>query len=727
MGALRWFSVAAAAASAVSALTPDQLISAPRRSEVIPNPWGDTGLFSTSQYSFDTHSSSTWWSLIDLKSGDIKTLTNDSHVSEVIWLGSDASTLLYINSTNAQIPGAVELWISDTSNFANGYKAASLPATLLGIKSVVTDSGDVRYILRGKSHPNGTVYNDKLVETLPSTARIYDSIFPRHWDTWLTPVSHAVFSGTLQSAPAEDGKAQFSGDGALTNLVNPVKGAESPFPPFGGNSDYDLSPDGKWVVFKSKAPQLPIANNTASYIYLVPHDGSAKAFAFNGPDSAATPAGIEGDSSNPVFSPNSDKVAYFQMADREYESDRRTLYVYTIGSNETIPGLARDWDRSPDTVKWVDSDNLVVTSEDLARARLFSIPLTAGNDFKPTNLTDGGSVTAHYVLPDSTILVTGSAIWTNWNVYTTSSNNSAIKTLASANEIDPELSGLSPADIDEFYYEGNWTTLHSWIIYPEGFDKTKTYPMVLYIHGGPQGAWTDSWSTRWNPKVFADQGYVVIAPNPTGSTGFGQELTDAIQNNWGGAPYDDLVKAWQYVHDNLDFVDTDHSVAAGASYGAFMITWIQGSEFGRKFKALVSHDGAFVADDMIATDELWFIEHDFNGTFWTTRDNYHNWDPSGPERVLQFSTPHLVIHSDKDYRIPVSEGIALFNVLQERGVPSRFLNFPDEDHWVLNQENSLVWHQQVLGWLNRYSGVEQSNPEAVSLEDTINPVVNINP
>ncbi|PWY68629.1 dipeptidyl peptidase V [Aspergillus heteromorphus CBS 117.55] len=727
MGALRWLSVAAAAASTVSALTPDQFISAPRRSEVVPNPSGDTGLFSTSQYSFDTHSSHTWWSLIDLKSGEISTLTNDSHVSEVIWLGSDASTVLYINNTNAQIPGAVELWISDTSSFANGYKAASLPANLLGIKSVVTDSGDVRYILRGKSYPNGTVYNDKLAATLPSSARIYDSIFPRHWDTWLTPISHAVFSGTLQNTPAEGGKAQYTGAETLKNLVNPVKGAESPFPPFGGNSDYDLSPDGKWVVFKSKAPQLPLANNTASYIYLVPHDGSAKAFAINGPDSAATPTGIEGDSSYPVFSPKSDKVAYFQMADREYESDRRTLYVYTIGSDETIPSLAKDWDRSPDSVKWVGSDNLVVTSEDLARTRLFSIPVTAGDDFKPTNFTDGGSVSAHYVLPDSTILVTGSAIWTNWNVYTASPSQSVIKTLASANEIDPELSGLGPADIDEFYYQGNWTTLHSWIIYPQGFDKTKTYPLALFIHGGPQGAWRDSWSTRWNPKVFADQGYVVIAPNPTGSTGFGDALTDAIQNNWGGAPYDDLVKAWQYVHDHLDFVDTDNGVAAGASYGAYMITWIQGSEFGRKFKALVSHDGSFIGDAMIATDELWFIEHDFNGTFWTTRDNYHNWDPSGPGRVLQFSTPQLVIHSDKDYRVPVSEGIALFNVLQERGVPSRFLNFPDEDHWVTGQENSLVWHQQVLGWLNRYSGVEKSNPDAVSLDDTVNPVVNINP
>ncbi|OJK03535.1 hypothetical protein ASPACDRAFT_21776 [Aspergillus aculeatus ATCC 16872] len=722
MGALRWFYILAAA-SAASALTPEQLISAPRRDEVIPNPSGALGLFSVSQYSFDTHSGSSWWSLIDLKSGETSTLTNDSNVSEIIWLGTDDSTILYINSTNADIPGGVELWVSDIANFQNGYKAASLPANFLGLKTAVTDSGDVRFILRGKAYGNGTAYNEKLAEKSLSSARIYDSLYIRHWNTYLTPPSHAVFSGTLSSSAGGNGTGRYASEAGLTNLVSPIKNAESPYPPFGGNSDYDLSPDGNWVAFKSKAPELPRANLTTSYIYLVPHDGSEKAVAINGPKSAVTPAGVQGDSSNPVFSPNSDKLAYFQMEDRQYESDRRTLYVYTIGANESIATLAKNWDRSPDTVAWVDSDNLVVTSEDYGRTRLFAIPADAGDDFKPKNFTDSGSVAAYHVLPDSTILVTGKAMWTSWAIYTASPDQGVIKTLASANEIDPELAGLSSADIDEFYYQGNWTEIHSWIIYPEGFDKSKTYPFVLYIHGGPQGSWADSWSTRWNPKVFADQGYVVIAPNPTGSTGFGDALTDAIANDWGGAPYDDLVKAWQHVHDKFDFIDTDHGVAAGASYGGFMVNWIQGSELGRKLKALVSHDGTFVADAKIATDELWFIEHDFNGTFWANRDNYRRFDPSAPERILQFSTPQLVVHSDKDYRLDVAEGIALFNVLQERGVPSRFLNFPDEDHWVTNQENSLVWHQQVLGWLNRYSGVEESNPHAVRLEDTVVPAV----
>lgn len=211
----------------------------------------------------------------------------------------------------------------------------------------------------------------------------------------------------------------------------------------------------------------------------------------------------------------------------------------------------------------------------------------------------------------------------------------------------------------------------------------------------------------------------------------------------GSYPYDDLVKGWEYVRDHFDFIDTDHGVAAGASYGGFMMNWIQGSPLGRKFKALVSHDGTFVADAKVSTDELWFTEHDvggwallsvadayisqFNGTFWGNRDNYRRWDPSAPERILQFATPQLIIHSDKDYRLPIAEGLSLFNILQEHGVPSRLLNFPDESHWVIKPENSLVWHQQVLGWLNRYSGIEEGNPDAVSLDDTVIPVVDYNP
>ncbi|KAJ5855500.1 uncharacterized protein N7529_009444 [Penicillium soppii] len=704
MRTFQWSAFGSLVISAV-ALTPKELIAAPRRSEAVPNPSGEVALFSTSEYSWDTHATSSWWSLLDLKTGKVTQLTNDTNVSELIWSGSSDSGLLYINGTNAEIPGGVEIWVSDTSSFTkSAYKAASLPAPLSGLKTAITKSGDINFLVYGESYANGTAYNEELAVTPLSSARIYDSIYVQESRTGAA--------------------ASYTSNGALKNLVAGVKNLESPYPPFGDSSDYDISADGKWVAFKSKAPELPRANNTASYIYLAPHDGSKKAVAINGPESPGTPKDIKGDSSSPVFSPDGRRIAYLQMEDVAYEADRRTVYVYTLQSKETIRTLAKDWDRSPSAIKWTaDGKNLVLNTEDLARSRLFLLPANADNDFKPKNFTDGGSVAAYYSLPNGEFLVSGSAIWTSRVVYTAKPGKGITGLVFSANAVDAALKDLGPSDISEFYYKGNWTDIHSWIIYPSNFDKSKKYPLLYYIHGGPQGAWADSWSTRWNYKVFADQGYVVVAPNPTGSTGFGDKLTDAIANNWGSYPYDDLVKGWEYVRDNFDFIDTDRGVAAGASYGGFMINWIQGNPLGRKFKALVSHDGTFVADAKISTEELWFMEHEFNGTFWDNRDNYRRWDPSAPEHILQFDTPQLIVHSSKDYRLPESEGLALFNVLQERGVPSRLLNFPDENHWVVNKENSLVWHQQVLGWLNHYSGSKGS----VSLDDTIIPVVDYDP
>ncbi|EKV05244.1 Dipeptidyl-peptidase 5 [Penicillium digitatum Pd1] len=680
-----------------AALTPEELIAAPRRGEAIPNPSGEVALFSTSEYSFETHVTSSWWSLLDLETGKVTQLTNDSNVSELTWLGSTDSGLLYINGTNAETPGGTEIWVSDTSDFTtSAYKAASLPARLSGLKTATTTSGDINFLVYGESWPNGTAYNEELAAKPLSSARIYDSIYVRHWDKWITTRFNAIYSGTLKKKRAGHGAtSSYTSSGSLRNLVAGVKNLESPYPPFGDSSDYDISSDGKLVAFKSKAPELPRANNTASYIFLVPHDGSRKAVAINGPDSPGTPKGIKGDSSSPVFSPDGRHLAYLQMEDISYESDRRTVYVYTIGSTDTIRTLAKNWDRSPGAIKWTaDGKNLVLNTEDSARSRLFLLPADAGKDFKPKNFTDSGAVAAYYGLPDGDYLVSGSAIYTSRTIYTAKPGKGVTGVIFSANELDPALKSLGPSDIDEFYYKGNWTDIYSWIVYPSNFNKSKSYPLLFYIHGGPQGSWADSWSTRWNYKVFADQGYVVVAPNPTGSTGFGDELTDVIANNWGSFPYDDLVKGWEYVRDNLNFIDTDRGVAAGASYGGFMINWIQGNPLGREFKALVSHDGTFVADAK------------FNGTFWDNRDNYRRWDPSAPEHIKQFATPQLIVHSDLDYRLPISEGLALFNVLQERGIPSRLLSFPDENHWVINKENSLVWHQQVLGWLNKYAGID---------------------
>lgn len=282
-------------------------------------------------------------------------------------------------------------------------------------------------------------------------------------------------------------------------------------------------------------------------------------------------------------------------------------------------------------------------------------------------------------------------------------------TFISSNSRSGSLFGLSRTQVDEIYWAGAntepETNVHAWVVKPSNFDPKKTYPLAYLIHGGPQGAWTDSWSTRWNPAVFAEQGFVVVSPNPTGSTGYGQDFVDAIQGQWGGLPYEDLVLGFDYIKEHLGYVDTDRAVALGASYGGYMMNWIQGHDLGRKFKALVTHDGVFSMTSQLASEELYFPFHEFKGPLWENPDAWSEWDPS--RFADKWETPHLIIHSDLDYRLTMNEGLSAFNVLQTRGVESQLLNFPDENHWVLKPENSLLWHEVVLDWINAHAGLEK--------------------
>ncbi|KAA8903590.1 secreted dipeptidyl peptidase [Sphaerosporella brunnea] len=697
MGLLRWLALVPAAASFAGAVfTPEKLISAPRRGDALPNPSGKLALYSTSAYSFETHSRSSWYNLLDISSGKSSILTNDSAVGEIVWV--DDKTLLYTNGTT-DVPGAIELWITTIDNFARGYKAASIPAPLENLKIAVTKSGDINFLLTGKANADGTPYNEELAGKSLSTARVYDSIYVRHWDTWLTPQKYALFSGTLTGNKAK------GFNGKLNNLLTGIKGlAETPVQPFGSTGDFAITPDGKTVAFLTKDPQLPQANYTASYIYLVPHDGSSVAKPVNAPTSKGTPKNARGASAAPVFSPDGKWLAYLQMDRVAYESDKNKIYITRVGSG-VIKGVAHNWDRSATAVTFSnDGNTLFIQAEEHGRGKLFSLPTSAGSRATPKVITNEGYVSSFYQISDRSLLVSNSSmVQSTGFAVVSSTGGKASKVLLDPRNLDSQLAGLADDLIEEFWYPGNWTQIHGWIIKPSNFDPKRKYPLAFLIHGGPQGSWANSWSTRWNPAVWADQGYVAVAINPTGSTGYGQKLTDAIQNDWGGAPYDDLVKGFEYVAGNYDYIDTENAVAAGASYGGYMINWIQGQPLGRKFKALVTHDGAYSTLDQYSSEELWFVQHDFNGTLWDNRENYERWDPA--RFAINWATPHLVVHNDLDFRLPISEGIAMFNILQERGVPSRFLNFPDENHWVLNPENSLVWHKEALGWVNKWSGV----------------------
>ncbi|RVX69260.1 hypothetical protein B0A52_07236 [Exophiala mesophila] len=685
------------------AITPEQMLAAPRRSTVIPSPSGDIGVFSSTTYDWDEHKSSTVWNTLNLTSGEISTLFNGSDISEFLFVGPNATSILYLNGTNEEEDGGVSLYAGDIDSFDEAYLVASFPAPYSGLKATTTSSGDIHFVFNAEAYPNGTAYNEDLAEEPRSSARIYDSIYVRHWDVWRSERRKNVFSGVLSG-----GGDGFSLSGNLTNLVTGLESvtkAESPSVFGDDSSEYDISPDGAWVVFNTKNINLPESNFTSSQIYLVPYNRSSEPVPINAIGVLSTPAEVEGGTAGPTFSPDSTRIAYLQQDEIFYESDRYKIYIAEVAADDfNITVLAEDWDRSPDHIVWTeDGSSLFVSAADQGTSRVFEIPLSAGPSFVPTAISGNGTVAGFDLLPDGNILISDSKIWSSRDVYVISPNGTLVADLLRANEIDEELAGLGPQDVTQIFTQGSIDTVQSWVVTPTGFDPEKRYPLAYIVHGGPQSAHMNSWSTRWNFKVWADQGYVVVAPNPVGSSSFGEAFQDAIQNNWGTYPYEDLVAVWEYVDANLPFVDTDNGIEAGASYGGFMTNWIQGHDLGRKFKALVTHDGVTNTVGNYATEELWFMQRDFNGTLWDNRDNYERFNPIN--HIANWSTPHFVIHNDLDFRLPVSEGIFLFNVLQERGVPSRFLNFPDENHWVLNRENSLVWHTEIFNWINYWSGV----------------------
>jgi dipeptidyl aminopeptidase/acylaminoacyl peptidase len=553
--------------------TTRKLLGAPRRGALSPSGDGSVALLSISQYNFTSSKAKSSWGLLDLKSGEFKDSgLNISEVNEAAWIPGTDSGIIYINATNEEIPGGVTLWIGDISDPSKSTLAASLDAPYNGLKVAKTESGDIKFLVNSMAYPNGTAVNPETEVTPKHTGRFYKDAYVRHWDTWLTKNRYNVFAGTLSS----NGSYALSHPG-LKNLNHGVNWtttrSETPVQPFGDSGDYAISPDGKLYAFLSKAPQLNKANYTASYVYL--------GVAFNGPESEAAKAGHQGASGYPSFSPDSCKLAYVQQDEDYYESDRWQLYTVDVAASNGSVATSNYKALSADFDRWVqgpltwahDGSSIYVTADDYARVKIFNFPIDAAAGYVPEPLTSNTSVSSFSLLKNNDLLVTSSAIWTPVEYYTLS--NGTKNVIFSAADHDAEFADLKADHVSEIFFNGSDPNLkqqlQAWVIKPSNFVENKTYPLAFYIHGGPQGNWGNSWSNRWNPAVWADQGYIVVSPNPTGSTGFGQYLTDAIQGRWGGYPYYDLVNAWEYINSEMtSFVDVENGIAAGASYGGYM-------------------------------------------------------------------------------------------------------------------------------------------------------------
>jgi len=503
-------------------------------------------------------------------------------------------------------------------------------------------------------------------------ARIYTALLYRHWDHWEGARRSHLLAIAATGGPAID-----------------LTPGDRDVPPFslGGGDDYAISPDGNEVCYSMNADPVPaISTNTDLFVVSIA-GGPARKITSN-------PAADSG----PRYSPDGKYLAWRAQVRPGYESDRWRLWVMERATGK-VTDLTENVDRWVNSFAWSpDSANLFFTTEDRGRQSIQFTSVKGGEE--RVAVSGDNELDDMQFTPDGKTLVYTQQSGTQpAAIYRASSTGGAPVALTHLNDAILASHQLTP--LEEFWVDSaDGARIQSFVVKPPGFREDRKYPVVMLIHGGPQGAWGHDWSYRWNPQVFAAAGYVVVMPNPRGSTGYGQKFIDEINGDWGGRAFDDLMAVADHIVTSLPYADGSRMAAAGASYGGYMIDWILGHT--QRFKALVTHDGVYdLRSEFGATEELWFPLWEFGGTPWDNPDMYARWSPS--MFVKDFHTPTLVVHGERDYRVPLSQGLQLFTALQLEKVPSKLLVFPDEGHWVLKPQNSLLWYKTVLDWLDSWT------------------------
>jgi dipeptidyl aminopeptidase/acylaminoacyl peptidase len=501
-------------------------------------------------------------------------------------------------------------------------------------------------------------------------ARVYTSLLYRHWDHWQGARRKHLFVVSAGGGSARD----------LTPGPNDV-------PPFslGGADDYAAAADGNEICFTMNADPNA-ATSTNSDLYVVPTaGGEVRRLTENfGADNA------------PVYSPDGRYLAYRSQVRAGFESDRWRLMIVDRASGRHT-SLTDGLDRNVGSITFSpDSKRVFFSVEDRGRSAIHMVPLTGGSS-KPV-VTGSSHIDEPQFTPDGKTMV-----------YVESSGSRPTEIYKAVSGGTPEpvthlndetLARYQLTPFEEFWVEGaDHTRVHSFLLKPPGFKTDERYPVLFLIHGGPQGAWGEQWSYRWNPQVFAAAGFVVVMPNPRGSTGYGQRFTDEISGDWGGKVYEDIMAVVDHSAAQ-SWADPERFAAAGGSYGGYMMNWMQGHT--QRFRAMVCHAGVYDLRSMGGeTEELWFTKWEFGGMPWETPEQHERWSPSN--FVRDFKTPTLVIHGELDYRVPYGQGLQLFTALQTQKVPSKLLLYPDEGHWIGKPQNTMLWYKSFLDWVTEWT------------------------
>jgi dipeptidyl aminopeptidase/acylaminoacyl peptidase len=519
----------------------------------------------------------------------------------------------------------------------------------------------------------------------PVKAKVFTKLFFRHWNEYVEDKRQHLFV-----MPFNDGQG-----GEPKDVTPGDRDAYPTSDTFSIGDDFTFSPDSKHLVYTA-VPERDEAWSTNYDICRVSTSGG-KVECLTADNPAADGA--------PRYSPDGKWLAYRAQKRPGFEADRWQIMVMPADGSQKARSVTADFDSSPGGFVWHNGQTIFFTAEKKARTPLFRVTIPDG---KVEKVLDGHTLDSLSISKDGTKLAYTEAALTHpaeaflltGLVEQSRDHRPLGELLPVSNANKALLAQLDRPKPESVTVPGaGGTPTQMWILKPPGFDPNKKWPLAFLVHGGPQGAWEDGWSFRWNASLWAAQGYVVALPNPRGSTGFGQQYIDEISGDWGGKCFEDLMAGLAFL-EKQPYIGTDRMASAGASFGGYMMNWFQGHT--TKFKTLITHCGVYNFDSMYAlTEELWFDEWEHGGPPWVNRASYETFSPH--RFAKNFKTPMLIIHNDLDFRVPVAEGLQLFTTLQRLGVPSRMINFPDEGHWVLKPANSAYWHKEVFAWLKKYA------------------------
>ena len=652
------------------AMTIEDLWAMKRISTFDVSPDGQKIVFSASKYSLEKNKGDADIYLINSDGTGLKAIKN-SPASEVApKFSADGKRVFFIKKGQIY---SCNLEGKDEKQITNFYS---------GVDDFVLSKDNSKILFTSEVYPQCATQKcnkrrDKYLKNKKSSGVLITGLMYRHWNRWHLYKRSHLFLYDIKSKKTLD--------------VTLHKLNDTPPIDLGSAHDFTFSPDGKEIALTYN-PDRVVATSTNNEVYTIKIKNIKKTEVPRWKKISVS----KGNDNEPVYSPDGKYIAFRSMKHAGFEADKSDLIIYDRRKG-TLKNLTGDWKYSVGEIVWSkDSKKIFVTTPYEINNAIFEIDVATGKR-KPL-ITKHVNNTLLLSADGKTLFFRRQRATLPYEIFAMNLATGNVKQITKINA--ERLSKIKWNDIETFWCKGaNGTPVQSILVKPPYFDKKKKYPLLFLIHGGPQGHWSDDFHYRWNLELFASFGYVIVAPNPRGSVGYGQKFTNEISKDWGGKVYTDLMNSLDFALAKFKFIDTNNVFAAGASYGGYMINWIEGHT--DRFNALVCHDGVYDLVSMYgSTEELWFPEWEFGGTPWENPELYKKWSPSS--YVKNFKTPMLVIHGAHDYRVPETQAFELFTALQRMGVQSKLLYFPDETHFVTKPQNSKLWWTTIFDWFAKH-------------------------